>query len=106
MSRSEIFVAKVIEFLDSGGSTVGTAEALSPVVLRALKGGEQVVLEMADMPPVSSSFFNLVLRDAAEACGVESLERIDITGVSQPIRDVFSRSRAAVSKLVGEQANA
>jgi hypothetical protein len=98
MSDQEIIVF-ARDHLDPTGSIVQSAQNTADVVLWALEQADRVLIDVARMPPISSSFFNVVFRRVRESFGPDALDRLALATPSPVLRGVFDRSLNAVRTL-------
>jgi hypothetical protein len=98
-SQGRVLAAKL--YLDPNGSIVRSAELFSPSVIESCRDGSTTLIDMAQMPAVSSTYFNVLFRDVAEAIGVDATKRVDLVNATPLLKQVFERSREAIIKIVG-----
>jgi hypothetical protein len=96
MTESALFAK---DFLHPSGVVLDSAELLASAVVASLQQSDRVSISMAGMPAVSSSFFNVVLRQVLDVYGREGLDRINMASPSSVLRQVFERSREAARRL-------
>jgi hypothetical protein len=89
------------DFLDASGVVIQSADNLADAIMIHLKQSDRINISMAGMPPVSSSYFNVILRRVFDVYGATGLDRVNMDTPSQILRDVFNRSLAAVRRLAG-----
>ena len=83
----------VTEFLDPDGSMVVSAQRTADRVLPILQRGQPVTLSFNGMRGVSSSFFNVLLRQLAPVTGIGDLmNRVSFEFDSSVQEMVFRRS--------------
>lgn len=84
------------DYIDSSNVILRSAELVTAEVLDRLSAGGAVTLSMSGMPPVSSSYFNVMLQRVVERYGIEALENLRLATSSKLLEGVFQRSKSAV----------
>ena len=88
------------QFIDPSGSIVKSATAVGAAVLEQLDKGSDVVISLAGMKGVSSSYFNLVLQAIVERHGAAVLNSRVRFAFNSPAQDVvYQKSLRAVQSL-------
>jgi hypothetical protein len=90
------------DFLDPSGIIVRSAENLAGIVVQKLGANDLIGISMEGMPPVSSSYFNIVFRRVVEAHGPASLDRVQMVSLSPTLRQVFERSKDAARRPMAD----
>jgi len=83
-------------FLDPKGSVVASGQRLAEGVIKSLRETSgPVVIDLHDMPPVASSYFNVVFLAVAQALGADAIGRLHWQAPLPMIDKLIQRSRDA-----------
>jgi hypothetical protein len=102
MTTNQEHILAANRYLDPDGSIVRSAELISPLVIELCLEGSTAFIDMARMPAVSSTYFNVLFRDVSEKVGIDATKRIELINATPLLKEVFERSRNAVVKLVAK----
>jgi hypothetical protein len=88
-----------IDYLDANGSVVQSGANLADAVLNLLRSGTPVLVNLADLRAVSSSYFNIFLQRVADAVGLSAIGSTIQLQFGTPLQKrVYDRSFAAVAQ--------
>ncbi len=93
MAPEQSITAK--DLLDPDGVIVSSGERLATAVVAALEHAQTVNIDLRGMPPISSTYFNVVLRTVRDQFGHQAVERVVVSTPSSIIQSVFDRSKTA-----------
>jgi hypothetical protein len=90
-------VLHAVDYIDPSQGLVASAKLLAKAVNQALATHTNVVVELADLRSVSSSYFNMLLLAVADTSGNDAIKsRLSLKFSSDAQRQIFRRSFDAV----------
>ena len=92
-------ILKAVDYLDAAGSIVNSGAMLADRALAALGAGQPVEITLAGMRGVSSSYFNILLKQLLDGVGLATFNQRVKFGFDSGVQEqMFRRSFESLTR--------